>query len=101
MISTVITKRTFEKVLAGERVIFFRHKPHWERRFAGSSLHRSLILLSGRRCKAFSIDAVKNTGGSYEVHLGAEITFWAEQTQLFRTGNPGSMFVPGEVYMTI
>ena len=97
MISTIVQKRTFEKIVSGDRVIFFRHKQHWDRRFAAAMPHRSIVLLSGRRCKAFSIETVKDTGGSFEVHLGVELTFWAEQKQLFPTGRPNSLFVPGAV----
>ena len=83
MISTIVQKRTFDLIAGGQRTIYFRHKDHWQRRFNGSSVHKAIILVSGRRCRAYKIESISDTGGSFKVLLGEEIQPWATQESLF------------------
>jgi hypothetical protein len=83
MIFTIVQGRTFDRVAGGERAIYFRYKPHWHQRFAVPR-HNSILLLSGHRSICFRITEVKDTGGSYAVHLGEEIRSHAKQEPLFR-----------------
>jgi hypothetical protein len=80
MISTVVQKRTFDLVAGGQRVLYFRHKPHWDTRFRTKP--RAIILLNGRRCRAQAGQPVEDTGHSYQVVLGEEIHFWGKQETL-------------------
>jgi hypothetical protein len=101
MITTVVTNRTFRRIADGEKIIYFRHKPHWEARFE-RALHNSIILLSGHKSLGFRISRVENTGGSYAVHLGESISP-VKQEPLFPAGAgfvklvAKRVFVPGAV----